>query len=130
MWVFTNDVDVLGGTVQVIFSCDYLFKVAASFFAKGMSQYRRERVLKVVGDATHNETPKKVKPRLCKQPGMRVTHFTFVRVRILTRRLQKKMTFAFFQNDLWREKPPCIAGLEQYQRTFAVLSCTQLAVSF
>ena len=53
-----------------------------------------------------------------------VNRYTFVRVHILTRRLQNEMTFfAFFQNDPWREKPPCIAGLEQYQRT---LCCTQL----
>ena len=58
-------------------------------------------------------------------PGMRVTRYTFVRVRILTTRLQKRTAFAFFQNDLWRKKPPCIAGLEQYRRTLlypAVLS--------
>ena len=57
-------------------------------------------------------------------PGMRVTSYTFIRVRILTRRLQTEMTFAIFQNVLRREKPPRFAGLEQ----IAVLSCTHLAV--
>lgn len=36
-------------------------------------------------------------------PGMRVTSYTFVRVRILMRRLQTEMTFVIFPNGLWRE---------------------------
>ena len=63
MWVFTEDIRV-EGELQIVFTCDHFMKSFRDVIAKGIAHYKRQRCLKIIGDATQHQTKQKLKKLL------------------------------------------------------------------
>ena len=65
----TEDIRV-EGELHIVFTCDHFMESFRAFLEKGRVHYERKRCIRIVGDATHNQTLQKLKKILIVVVGL------------------------------------------------------------